>query len=143
MFFYTKIKYQIGIGLFLILFFFDCKKSTSNQNESYESYIRSNTHKMCEKLVSCFTSITRTFPVELQNEVNMENCEKIALVDLDEKIKLHTESMKTLSKGCYKKLLESECKYLLTFAFADTSCYMLKKESDSVYAKANLMKKEK
>jgi hypothetical protein len=92
---------------------------------------------MCEKLIICYTSITRTFPSELQTEVNIENCENTALVDLDEKLSLHTETMKALSKGCYEKLLESECKDFLTFAYADTSCYMLKKESDSVYAKAN------
>lgn len=138
MFFYQKIKnvFWIFILSFFILFFLlNCTKKTSS-DESFEIFLKRSSRELCEKIISCNSNVIRTFPKNLQKEVTVEVCQDTLLVDLEEKVKLHTDSMKLLTKSCYEKILEANCTQYLALAYGDLSCYSLKKESDMVYAKA-------
>ena len=87
-------------------------------------------------MISCNSNIIRTFPKDLQKEVTVEICEETLLIDFEEKVSLHTDSMRLLTKSCYEKILEANCTQYLALAYGDLSCYSLKKESDMVYRKA-------
>ena len=93
-------------------------------------------------MISCNSNIIRTFPKDLQKEVTVEICEETLLIDFEEKVSLHTDSMRLLTKSCYEKILEANCTQYLALAYGDLSCYSLKKESDMVYRKAKEKKKD-
>jgi len=138
MFIYQKIKnlFWISFFSFLILSYLpNCTKKIDN-DESLEVFLTRSSRELCEKIISCNSNVIRTFPKNLQKEVTVEVCQDTLLVELEEKVKLHTDSMKLLAKSCYEKILEANCTQYLALAYGDLSCYSLKKESDMVYAKA-------
>lgn len=138
MFIHKKINFTIFrvILFFILVLFSNCEKKVNREDESYKDFLKRSSHALCEKIISCNSNVIRTFPKNLQKEASVEVCEETLLVDLQEKLSLHTDSMKLLSKSCYEKILEANCTQYLALAFGDLSCYSLKKESDLVYSKA-------
>ncbi len=120
--------------LLLILLLFTCGKS-KKKDEPFEDYLKNASKEICQKFVSCNANIIRTFPKDLQKEVTVEVCQETLLVDFEEKLSLHTDSMKLLTKSCYEKILSANCTQYLALAYGDLSCYSLKKESNAVYSK--------
>lgn len=124
------------ISVSIILFLAECGKPAANKNEPFDLFLKRSSKELCEKMISCNSNIIRTFPKDLQKEVTVEICEETLLIDFEEKVSLHTDSMRLLTKSCYEKILEANCTQYLALAYGDLSCYSLKKESDMVYRKA-------
>lgn len=110
-------------------------KQTLPSLEPYSVFVEKSVDLVCKKMLKCNESFIRTFPVENRKNISLENCKNSALSDLDSKLKQQTESMKTLSKSCYEKILEIDCKDFLTVSFTDLSCLSLTAESLTAFEK--------
>ena len=105
--------------------------------QDYKAYIGWVSRQMCNRIHSCYGSLTRALSPAMRKTVTVENCSKAALKGLDEKLKLHTPSMKANSVQCYETLLEAGCFDFGALVYWDPSCMILRKETDEVYKKAS------
>lgn len=121
------------ISLF-ILVLVSCSKEKPPAD--FEAKMRFYTDKICNKSVTCFRSMTRTFPQDLQSEVSMDSCKSVLMKDFNDKLKLHTETMKAMAPSCYEAILAADCDDMMAISFSNTSCILLKKESETIFAKA-------
>jgi hypothetical protein len=138
----NKFFFNTSLSIVILLFTITCNKPAYNKDEPFEIFIKRSSKELCEKMTSCNATFIRTFPKHLQKEVTVETCQESLLIDLEEKLSLHTDSMKLLARACYEKILAANCTQYLALAFGDISCYSLKKESDAVYRKLRSQKKD-
>jgi hypothetical protein len=120
--------------LMTIIFITSCKPALPSL-EPYSVFVEKSVDLVCKKMLKCNESFIRTFPAENRKNITLENCRNSALSDLDPKLKQQTETMKALSKSCYEKILEIDCKGILTIPFSDLSCLSLTSESSDAFKK--------
>ncbi len=110
--------------LVILIFLFSCKEKLPALNP-YKEFISISSEKICKKMIKCNQSFIRTFSDEQIKEFTVESCKNKILQNLDEKLKYQTEEMKLLSKSCYEKILEIDCKSFMFVSFTELSCVNL------------------
>jgi hypothetical protein len=76
----------------------------------------------CSKIQKCFHYIFRTFPSEVLNQSNHESCVKNIIIDLDEKIKNHDDTVQLHARRCYQNIANSTCEALVLLPIFDLDC---------------------
>lgn len=113
--------------ILILLFLFNCKEKLPPLNP-YKNFLVVSSEKICKKMIQCNQSFIRTFSKEDAKAINIESCKNKILNNLDEKLKYQTEEMKLLSKSCYEKILEIDCKSFLFVTFTELNCVQLNQE---------------
>lgn len=73
----------------------------------YKIFIQGSAQVVCEKMIQCYSGLFFSISPELRSGINVENCKKTALQDLDFKLSRHTDAMKKLSVTCYQAILHT------------------------------------
>ena len=123
---------QYFLILFLFLFLFSCKEKLPNLNP-YNEFLKISSEKICKKMIKCNQNFIRTFSDEEIKNISVESCQNKILQNFDEKLKYQTEEMKLLSKSCYEKILEIDCKSFMFVTFTELSCVNLNLLSEKSY----------
>jgi hypothetical protein len=117
-----------------LVLFYSCKQEILPDTKDPIHFHQVALQKICKKMDQCFVGAYRSLPKEFTAQISQRDCSGILE---DETLKNHISKLPNeilnYSKTCYEKLIQSDCKRIVSNAFGLPSCSLLRSSLESYW----------
>ncbi len=119
---------MIALLIFLLLFSgcSDRFKPHVSDDGLTEKVLGAYAQAMCDKMIYCYKPVYRTMSPELQNQISVDECVKVATANLKKNAALHSPMLKMFALSCYDDLLAGSCDTIAQDAIMNPSCLQMR-----------------